>query len=276
MKRDTVEVLVILLVLAAGMWFFVIPWMQPWKEYGKFPRANAEISNMELAITKVLSDAGRSSLRDLVAPKVFDEACVAYARQHNLNAFEASVALYTRSTYALLRHGRNALTIPVGRNDEVLDHVQRVLNPEVVNSLDTLYMEIEDDPWGNRYQFFWGQWPEKMGLVPLRRLLMPGGSSGLSADQFIDGYGPDGDALTVSILDNPSVKQGFPAPRHFDVYIWSFGKNGVPDQPRYDPTHEYAPPARQHYREDARDEYLGGGDDINNWDRDQTFMRLYN
>lgn len=51
---------------------------------------------------------------------------------------------------------------------------------------------------------------------------------------------------------------------------------GVSDQPRYDPTHAYAPPARQHYREDAPDEYLGGGDDINNWDRDQTFMRFYN
>ncbi len=60
-----------------------------------------------------------------------------------------------------------------------------------------------------------------------------------------------------------------------DVYIWSLGKNKVSDQPRYDPTHMYAPPARSHYREGAPDEYLGGGDDINNWDRDYTFMWFY-
>lgn len=60
------------------------------------------------------------------------------------------------------------------------------------------------------------------------------------------------------------------------IYIWSLGANGVSDQPRYDPTHVYAPPARQHYRSDAPDEYLGGGDDVNNWDRNQTFMSFYN
>jgi hypothetical protein len=92
-------------------------------------------------------------------------------------------------------------------------------------------------------------------------------------DSLVDS---DADALTVTVAGESSSTRSYPATPYHEANIWSLGANGVSDQPRYDPTHQYAPPARQYYRSDAPDEYLGGGDDINNWDKNQTFMRFYN
>ena len=76
--------------------------------------------------------------------------------------------------------------------------------------------------------------------------------------------------------ENVRVMHGWPAEKLSSVYIWSFGENGRSGQAIYDPTHVYALPAGQHYDQDQEPEYQGGGDDINNWDGNQTYMRWYN
>jgi hypothetical protein len=226
--------------------------------------AITEVSNIELAFTKLLSDAGRSSLKALLEPVAFEEACAWYAREHDADAFEAEVAIYTRATYALLRNGRDVLTQEAGLEDALFGHIQGALNAQVVRVLGTSYMsEFGTDPWGNPYQFFAGPWPDDMGPVLFRRYRESPDSNSTA------------DSLTVSIVGDVPRQQGFPPSSKQDIYLWSFGANGVSDQPRYDPNHEYAPPSRQHYRKDASDEYLGGGDDINNWDRNMTFMAIY-
>lgn len=59
------------------------------------------------------------------------------------------------------------------------------------------------------------------------------------------------DALTTN-LNNVEVV-GLPAPRDLDVYIWSFGANRESGQAVYRPSHDYPPPAKQHYRRSDED-----------------------
>jgi hypothetical protein len=273
MKRKHVEIFVVLAMLVAWAWYVKFNIAPTFLRKGQPQRAVSEISNIELALTKILSDAGRSSLRELFDPKAFQVAHAAYMAKNSTNSLDASVALYTRATYALLRNGRDGLTISAGWRDSLLETVQLTLNAEVVRSLGTSYIsELGNDPWENPYQIFPGPWPEEMGTVLFRRALEgePSPYSTPEAGHVLS------DALTFTMASEPPTKQGLPAFDHMDFYIWSLGENEVSDQPIYDPTQAYAPPVRQHYRKDAPDEYLGGGDDISNWDEDMTFMKLYN
>lgn len=234
-------------------------------------QAVAEIRDSELALTKILSDAGRSSLLDLFDPVAFEKTCAWYEIQYDADAFEARTAICTRAAYALIVSGRNAMQ-PEAGDDDIMANTRKVLAIDVVDKIDTSYhLDLGNDPWGNPYQFFPGPWPGNMGPVLFRAYAVPGSELSLPGDST-----PTADPLTVTIAGEDLGPRGFPASRNRDLYIWSLGANGVSDQPRYDPTHQYAPPARQHYRIDAPDEYLGGGDDINNWDKDQTFLRFYN
>ena len=272
MKRGFIVVLATLATVAAGFYLVVRPYVAPFTNYGSTARVQAEISNIELALTKMLRDVGKGSLRDFFDPVAFEQATTAYMAAHNTNLFEASSALYTRATYALINHGRGALTLEASWGDSLLKPAQQTLDPAVVSKLGTSYMtSLEDDHWGNPYQIFPGPWPPTMGPVLFR--------SYRANREFTPTGIPEGttppDQLTVHVPGADLGEQGFPALAMEDVYIWSFGENEVSDQPRYDPSHTYAPPARNHYRNNAPDEYLGGGDDLNNWDGDVTFMEHY-
>ncbi len=247
--------------------------IREWIQKGHGFPAVSEINNIELALTKVLSDAGRSHLKDLFDPVAFAKTCAWYELQYGTDAFEARTVISTRATYALLISGRGAIQ-PNVQDDDIMTNTRKVLAADVVNELGTSYYpEVGKDPWGNPYQIFAGPWPEELGLVLFRDYLSHGSQTQLPGDSLLDS---DADALTVSVGGESPSTRGYPSTGFHGFYIWSLGANGVSDQPRYDPTHQYAPPARQYYRSDAPDEYLGGGDDINNWDRNQTFMSFYN
>lgn len=227
-------------------------------------QAMTEISNIELAITKMLSDAKTDHLRDFFDDAAFDEAVARLGRERALAPFEASVEIYTHSTYVLLRKGQHAL------DPAFTDDYTPVLIPSVVKRLvSTYYPELAFDPWGELYRIFPGPWPEDMGPVVFRNYSPP-----TPGDKKIVA-----DTLLMSGLDietGEPLTFGVPAPSNQDVYIWSFGANLLSGQPIYDPSHVYAPPAQQHYEAGQEPELMGGGDDINNWDRHQTFMRFYN
>ncbi len=93
-------------------------------------RAYSEIKGTELAITKLMTDANVTHLRELFSdPEALDAATP-----------EETLALHTNAIYALLRDGKNAS----------LD-----LRPEVRNYLGSFYMILEADPWGeHRYVFY--------------------------------------------------------------------------------------------------------------------------
>lgn len=235
----------------------------------KSVQAVTEIHGIELGITKMLSDADHTSLRDFIDEAAFSDAVARLGRERAMAPFAASVKIYSDCTYALLRKGRHALD-PATFND-----YPAVFKPELVRKLgNNYYPELAFDPWGELYHIFPGPWPEDMGPVVFRTFLprRPGRLS--PGEKKIET-----DALLMSGTDietGEPLTFGVPAPSNRDVYIWSFGANLVSGQPIYDPSHVYAPPAQQHYEVAQEPELCGGGDDINNWDRDQTFMRFYN
>jgi len=247
----------------------VFRWME--KNHG-YPTVS-EINNIELTLTKIISDAGRSSLQDLFDPVAFEKTCTWYELQYGADTFEARTAISTRAAYALIKSGRGAI-LPQAQDDDIMTHTRKVLATDVVDDLGTSYYPgVGNDPWGNPYQIFAGPWPKEMGLLLFRSYDSPGPKTALPGNSSMD---PNADVLTVTVAEESPGTRGYPATPYHEAYIWSLGANGVSDQPRYDPTHQYAPPVRHFYRSDAPEEYLGGGDDINNWDKNQTFMRFYN
>jgi hypothetical protein len=256
----------LLVVVIAG------PNIQKYMTSGHGFPAKSEIDGIDLALTKILSDAGCSSLSDILDSAAFGKVCAWYELQYNTDEFEAQAAVSTRAAHALIVSGRGAL-LPQAGDDVIMAKVRKVYAVERVSNLGTsYYSELGNDPWGNPYQIFAGPWKKAMGPVLFRNYAGPTGQP-LPGDPPPP---PESDALTVIGGGDVPETHGFPASTKMEFYIWSLGANGVSDQPRYDPTHTYAPPARQYYRSDAPDEYLGGGDDINNWDRNQTFMSFYN
>ena len=235
---------------------------------GSGVQAITEIKGIELGITKMFSDADSTNLRDFFNDAAYGDAVARLGREQGVDALEASVEIYSYSAYALLRKGRNAL----GEGNEY----RAVLRPDLVQKLGNSYFEgLGTDPWGNLYRIFPGPWPESMGPVLFRTYWLPietPGPSGGHPPVF-----PDNLLMTGKDLETgEDITFGWPADAQETTYIWSFGANLISGQPHYDPTHAYAPPAQQYYVSGQEPELMGGGDDINNWDRGQTFMRFYN
>jgi hypothetical protein len=63
---------------------------------------------------------------------------------------------------------------------------------------------------------------------------------------------------------------GSPAVYDLPVYIYSLGKNFVSGQYVYEPNSSFRAYLEQ------EEHLMGGGDDINNWDKTQSYMRHYN
>ncbi|MBL7649656.1 MAG: hypothetical protein JNK74_26065 [Candidatus Hydrogenedentes bacterium] len=259
LRNFTISTIVLLILLAIGV---------PWGPHNLFPhhsksmKTMAEIQNIELGITKILADSGQSRLRDFFDPPKFEARVAQLIREQSMDPFQASVEIYTSATYVLLRKGRHAL------DPGMADDHQSVLKTDLVEKLgNSYYPDLGLDPWGNLYQILPGPWPADMGPVVFRTYL--------SAYQST----PATDNLIMSGLDFETGEPntfGFPAPADQTDYIWSFGANLISGQPIYDSSHAYTPPAQQHYEGGQEPELMGGGDDINNWDRNQTFMRFYN
>lgn len=286
---ELLVVMAIISILAA----IAIPNVQRWIIKGNATQAMTEINNMELAITKMLSDAGRSNLKDLIDPTVL--ATYGTPDTWTTADFDDLVRRYTNATYRLLRKGRGAL-VPDNPSDPGPSDIA-FLNADVVRTLGTGYFaELGFDPWDNLYQIYPGTWPVTNGPNVFRTYLgpqdtgkvLPGDPDLTVGDDLSLGVdAPEG----ANIIDIETGEElpliGIPASARMEVYIWSYGSNLRSGQaiftpptagynPNTDPS-QYAPtPGRDNYDSQQEPELMGGGDDINNWDRELTFMRFYN
>lgn len=244
--------------------------IQRWLQKDRFINTLTDIDNLELAITKLISDAGHSRLGDMFDSDAMLRQVEEYAKVSQVNSFDASTALYSSATVAMLRYGRNTFALSAtDQNDKSLSCALKALDVDAVSKLGLSYMpKLTKDHWGNSYRIFPGPWPQEYGPVLFRvfntSLLLTSETSGVYTD-----------SLTVIDSNTGKHLQGLPASGQLDVYIWSFGLNRVSDQPLYDASHQYLPPARLHYRADTTPAFIGGGDDINNWDTDKSFMKFY-
>ena len=252
------RILVLIVVLVVVVWVLVpnVP-----REPRRSPMTNAlsEVKNAETAFTGMLSDAQVNDFSSFFNPDAFTEVHADVMQRESLNAFDASVQMYSVAFMAFLRQGKNAASALADSDIEGMD---RILDSDCVRKLGTSYMELDEDPWGQPYRFFVGPWPWDWGPPVLR----------IRQRQDVAGA-PTPDALTIDLAGGQTV--GYLAPANVPIYIWCLGENGVCDQAIFDPAGVYAAPAREHYRSDAENKYLGGGDDINNWDPGQSWHPLY-
>lgn len=261
MKRNygftLVELLVVIAIISilAGI---VIPNVPKYINKARATRAFAEIKGVDLATTKMLTDAGRDSFQT--------GFFASWPSEGFIPAMDVGGS-YQQVFYLLLRKGKYAEADP-GWPGGV------ALNEDVRRKLGDSYMDLGKDPWGNLYHFCPGpfnfDWdgsgpPFK---VPFRiyqpDLSVPGAPTDDSA------WNP-GAIRDVQDPDDPGAGTftvGWPAPRKQTMFIWSDGKNRTPNQ-QYNQGY-YGDPA------EVGLDFIGGGDDINNWDGDNSWEGFYN
>ncbi len=278
---ELLVVIAIISILAA----IVVPNVARWIEKARVTRALTEAKSIELAITKMLADADRSSLNDLFSNVGVQTAIGAAPNTFwTIPQWEAATRLYTRTVYALLREGRAAQTLndPVLANFDIdSQNFGSVLNRAAISKLGTSYLDIGYDPWGNTYKIFPGPWQTRNGPNVFRIFAKADGTDGLP------GRTNNPDALSVAALDVETGLVeiiGYPAPRDKIAFIWSTGANLLSGQGVYNPGAVYGSiPAdnsndgfNTEFYEAQDPEFTGGGDDINNWDSNRTWERFYN
>lgn len=256
MKRNEgftlVELLVVIAIIAilAGI---IIPNVPGFIAKARMTRAFSEIKGIDLALTKMLTDANRQDFRS---------GFFEWGAAGPPDTFQAAIDQYREMFYILLRNGKNAES---SGDWAALDFDVRI-NPDVRRRLGSSYMELAADPWGQLYYFYPGPWRDFDGItvVPFR-IHIP--------DPTVPG-GPRDDGQLVLVEDPEATgtendyTAGFPAPRDKTMYIWSAGGNLAVNQLGYN---GYGGPA-----EEFGMDYMGGGDDINNWDNDTSWVGFYN
>ncbi|MCC6486036.1 MAG: prepilin-type N-terminal cleavage/methylation domain-containing protein [Candidatus Hydrogenedentes bacterium] len=270
MKREfgftLVELLVVIAIISilAGI---VIPNVPQWIAKARMTRAFGEVKNIDLALTKMLTDANRQDFRSGFF--VWDPSGPFSGEPpHDWTAAAGlrPLEVYQNMFYILLRKGKNAETDPKWPAGVAID-------PDVRRKLGDTYMDLGADPWGQLYYFYPGPWrPNDVlnipswpsDLMPFR-IYFP--------DTKIPG-GPvkDGRSINTTDPDGPSTPFdiGYPASKNLTVYVWSAGMNLVPNQGFYAGDGYYDGPA-----DEVGLEYMGGGDDINNWDNDASWAGHY-
>ena len=301
-----VELLVVMAIIAI-LASIALPNVTKFLKKARANRALAEIQGIDLAITSMLADANRSSLHHLFNagdPGRPDEGGVFWylwdedafeAPGNNCGAyilsaqgFIAAQELYTRTVYALMREGRAVLS----DYDAELDlNYDQVLNKNVVKKLGSSYnTDLTFDPWDNLYQIYPGPWPAprvdacsndpfddkdpdsynvfRIYQTSEEASKLPGTKGGATADDRTCDGKPGRDDPILDPVTEELEPVGYAAPRDKNAFIYSMGENLLSSQSLYRSSSFYDP--------NQAEEFKGGGDDINNWDKGQSWMVFYN
>lgn len=284
-----VELLVVMAVISI-LAAIIVPNVARYIARARATRALGDIKAIELALTKMTTDANVQDLNGFFNPDAVREFLGITPGQYlTTEQFKRSIALYRNCLYALLREGRRVLD---GRTDPDFGMpYSGLLNTDVVMRLGVGYLEdIAYDPWGNLYNIYPGPWKPSNGPVPFRiymlgenELTLPGVKGGTRRDSLTLG-GKSGNIPEYSRVIDPEtgldMEIGYPAEKGKFVFIWSNGANLISGQALYNPNLALPLPNgsygnRKDNYESQDDEYKGGGDDINNWDPGQSWMRFY-
>lgn len=292
MKRNQgftlIELLVVMAIIAI-LASIVVPNIVGWIGRARMTRAQSEIESIETALAKMLSDVGRNNLNDLLDPDQITKFLLNLPLNEPLPdgtvrepmraaSFARVQQLYSNTFYALLRAGRNARSSvdPDLRCANATFTYGQIVRDEVVKQLGTSYLEIGYDPWGqHQYQIFPAPWGRGSTAEPnpiifrVYQRVEPSGRSlpgSVAEDQW--------DEVT-GMINEDGDQVGYPAPRNPGIaFIYSYGANMISGQLVYTNNNPGIGEGPLRYA-DQEQEFMGGGDDINNWDTNFTWQRFY-
>lgn len=281
-----IELLVVMAIIAI-LAAIVVPNIVGWIGRARMTRAQAEIESIETSLAKMLTDASKSNLNDFLNPDgIRAETGWAIGEYPTAAQFRAVQEIYTNTFYALLRNGREVL-----KNDVYKSR----LRVNAVKVLGISYLEIGFDPWGNLYQIFPTPWPreDSDATTPANPVIfrtyarlqsdkvLPGIATA-QQDPYVIRWNPDNPAqqdLDFSFINEEYAETAvsFPAGRNPGVaFIYSFGANMKSGQMIYSSTGYSTTDKKLNYDNEQELDFMGGGDDVNNWDGDTTWVRFYN
>jgi len=273
-----VELLVVMAIISL-LAAIVVPNVINYIRQGRATRARADISGLESALVKILSDSGRGNLGQLFNPNAVGAAIgVSGGQTLTADSFKAAQEIYTQAMYVILRQGRSALGESVNGIPLI-----NLLNAGVIYKLSSSYVELGFDPWGKLYNIYPGPWPTGNGAIPFRKFLA---EAAATENDKLPGSGSRPDVLTLELPDPDTglpISVGYPAPRDKVAFIWSNGENLASGTAIYNPN-GYAPTGdglvdvANFYDtvNNAEDALLAvGGDDVNNWDNGSSWSRYY-
>ena len=237
--------------------------------------AMTEIKSIELASQKMMTDGKCDSFHKLFDVEGVDVVAGRLDSDMPWTAeeFHKVQELYTITSYALLRVGRLALEESFESSFGMV-RFGDVLNHEAVGRLDTNYLNIEFDPWESMYQIFPGPWEGELDGNPIIFRIRQRSEE----ESNLPGGKPvERDAFTFEAEDldtDETITVSYPASRDRVVYIYSLGANKVSGQMVYQPDYDGAAPQAL-YDQEQEEMHMGGGDDINNWDKGASWDRFY-
>jgi prepilin-type N-terminal cleavage/methylation domain-containing protein len=271
---ELLVVIAIISILAA----IVVPKVQGHILRSRMVTAQAEINTINIALTKILTDSGKSRLRDLFQDQTLFETPPTYAD------LWSQIQAQTDLFYRVMRQGRNA-------NVAFAEGVKEKLG--------TSYQpDLNLDPWDKKYMIYAGPWepyrdpndptqpapdPTQLDVtdIPFRSWRLA-----IANDAYGTPHGPTDDVSSVQYMPyiydmtaynqaeakipgnpDPDGAPGFPAPADMPAYIFSTGVNMTPDQNFVLDTATGLRTPLNRYR--------GGGDDINNWDKEGGWEGFY-
>jgi prepilin-type N-terminal cleavage/methylation domain-containing protein len=258
MKRNIgftlVELLVVIAIISI-LAAIVVPRVTDWIDKANMAKGVAEVRGIDLALTKVMSDAGRSSMRAVFAGGTLAVLSSAQRNYGGNTDFGYNAQENSRVLYELMRRGRDAEGVQFAEG--------------VQAKLGTSYMDLPQDPWKERYQFIPGPWPSQSEFIQVRSFRLSLDPN--NQDIYSDTYQPyvydlgARQAANDKTPGNPKADGffGYPASKDAPFYVWSRGKNKVDDQLWNLPTGLVQPG------------FEGGGDDINNWDNQSGWETFY-
>ncbi len=287
-----IELLVVMAIIAI-LASIVVPNVQRYIVRAKVTKAVAEINGIELALTALLTDAGRGNFNQILSPFKVDkyrdpsipsdpfggftpsliDDQYSLALNGDMRSFYQVVNLYTTIAYDLLRNGRNVLN---------MDSPAALFgNRQVLTQIGTTYMEVGLDSWGQEYRIHFGPWRGgELQPIIFRKFTLDISGSGSLGTVPKDAYTVSPDIFPDVIFDATwPAEMGFPAERTKNFFIWSYGNNNQSSQMLYlrsvMGSTPYADIDKRNLYPTEEEEGIAGGDDVNNWDSSNTWQRFY-
>ncbi len=285
---ELLVVIAIISILAA----ILVPNIARYMARANATKAHTDIKAIELELSKMLADTGKSNFGQFFVNAAGftpgDVFSVGSDPATKLPALATAQQFYSEAFYRLLRQGRNA-----NFNDSDSFGGWK-LRDDVKQKLGNSYLDLQKDPWDKQYRFFAGPWPPRTSRASITMPIPFRCAVPQNADPdtglypvYVNTKDEDhgkanfefNSGIKVDILPapqdelpgkpTPDERMGYPAPKDLPVYVWSTGQDQMSGALIGAAVDQYE------FYGDSTQRSWGGGDDVNNWDKNAGWSAFY-